>query len=441
MSGSVPQNESVDAFGPRPRPVAESGTRLAHGRPAPRFSGWRILAVAVVGVMLTGPGQTIGVSVFIDPMVATLGVSRSVVSTMYLVGTLVGASTMPLFGRAIDRVGVRRAQVLVGVGFSVSLASMAGVSSTVWLAIGFAGIRMFGQGALGMISTVSVSLWFERRRGVAMGVLATVGGAGLATVPLVLNAGIQWTSWRATWLLAAGIIAGLVIPLGWFGLIDRPGDVDQAPDGWVGDPTTDDVASPNPTRPSATRAQAIRTSQFWVLATIGVATSMLITGLNFHQIDLLAEAGLSSGRAAAMFLPQIVGSSVAGIAVGYLIDRVGVRFVPAAMMALLITVHLLATGLSSGALVVFYAISLGATGGGVRAALSTILPGYFGVDHIGSIQGVMTLAVVAGSAIGPVTLAVVEDRLGSYQAANSALVVIPAAVLVVALFNRAPAAG
>ncbi|MGB5757515.1 MAG: MFS transporter, partial [Acidimicrobiales bacterium] len=148
------------------------------------FLGPRILVVAVVTSILTGPGQTIGVSVFIDPMVDALGISRSAVSAAYLVGTLIGASAMPRFGRFVDGRGVRLAQTVVGLAFGAALFAMAGVRNTIWLAAGFAGIRMMGQGALSMITTVTVSLWFERRRGVAMGILATVGGAGIVAVPL-----------------------------------------------------------------------------------------------------------------------------------------------------------------------------------------------------------------------------------------------------------------
>ncbi len=415
---------------------------------APRFLGRRMLIIAVITTILTGPGQTIGVSVFIDPMVAGLGISRSAVSGAYLVGTLIGASAMPFFGRFVDRRGVRLAQTVVGVAFAVALLSMAGVRNTLWLAAGFAGIRMMGQGALSMIATVTVSLWFERRRGVAMGVLATVGGAGIVAVPLLLDAVISATSWRVAWLVAAVTILATVVPLARFGLVDRPADVGQLPDGRPPTPPVTPEPGGGPgsgpgeaaVEPagsgSYTRAEALRTRQFWMLAMVSTVTGMLITGLNFHQVDLLSEAGLSSGQAAAMFLPQILGSSVTGIVIGYVIDRVGVRLVPAVAMALLSGVHLLGASMQPGPLVFAYAVSLGATGGATRAAVATMLPGYFGTNHIGAISGVMTVTGVAGSAIGPVTLALAEQRLGSYQAANLALLVLPALAFVFTLTNR-----
>lgn len=394
-----------------------------------------MLTIAVIAAVMTGPGQTIGVSVFIDHLVAGLDTSRSLVSSTYLIGTLTGAAAMPFVGRFIDRRGVRVSQTLVGLAFAAALVVMAGVSSLPWLILGFAGIRMFGQGSLSMVSSVTVALWFERRRGVAMGILATVAGALMTLVPVALNQVIEGYGWRIAWLVAAAAVALVVVPLGWFGLIDRPSTVGQLPDGDI--PSVDVGSEPTPIAArSYTRSEAVRTSQFWILVVIGVTSGALITGLNFHQIDLLGEAGLSSGEAAIMFLPQILGSSVAALGVGYVLDRIGTRYVPAFSMLLLIAVHVIAAGLSGPATILLYAVGLGSVGGTVRAALSTMVPGYFGTGHIGAIQGLVSVANVAGSAVGPVVLAVTQSATGGYRSANLILAVIPVLATVICLFNR-----
>jgi len=404
------------------------------------FLGWRMLALAIVSSVMTGPGQTVGVSVFIDHLVDALDTSRSAVSSAYFVGTLTGAAALPFVGRFVDRRGVRMAQTLVGSAFVVALVAMAGVNSLPWLVIGFTGIRMFGQGSLSMVSSVTVALWFERRRGLAMGIMATVAGALMTLVPVVLNAVIEATSWRTAWLVAAAAVAVTVVPIARFGLVDRPEVVGQFPDGGPAPAEAASQAgeSPAPLRPVVgyTRAEAAQTPQFWILAMIGAVSGMLITGLNFHQIDLLGDAGLSSGEAAVMFLPQILGSSFTALGIGYILDRVGTRFVPAVSMAMLALVHVLASNLDGGFMILVYAVGLGAVGGTVRAALSTMIPGYFGTAHIGSIQGVLTVAGVGGSALGPVALAVVQSATGSYRSANLWLMIIPMIATVVALVNK-----
>jgi nitrate/nitrite transporter NarK len=105
---------------------------------------------------------------------------------------------------------------------------------------------------------------------------------------------------------------------------------------------------------------------------------------------------------------------------------------------LLILVHVLAALMQPGIVVFAYAVAMGATGGAIRAALSTMLPAYYGTDHIGSIQGVMTVTGVIGSALGPVTLALAEAQLGSYRSANLALLVLPLLAFAFTLTNRRP---
>ncbi|MGB5565640.1 MAG: MFS transporter, partial [Acidimicrobiia bacterium] len=119
------------------------------GQQARHFIGWRIAVLATITGAMTGPGQTIGVSVFVDPMISGLDLTRSQVSVAYLIGTLVGAASLLPVGRWIDRVGSRRAMTWIGVAFGVGLVAMSGVRGFVTLAVGFTLIRWLGQGSLG----------------------------------------------------------------------------------------------------------------------------------------------------------------------------------------------------------------------------------------------------------------------------------------------------
>ncbi|MFP4513386.1 MAG: MFS transporter, partial [Acidimicrobiales bacterium] len=172
-----------------------------------RQSPWLILGAAVVLQGVTAPGQTLGVSVFIDPIAADLDLSRSAVSAAYLVGTLTGALSMPAAGRLIDRKGVRFATLLFGGGFAVMLVTMSGVVGFVTLAIGFAGTRALGQGALTLTATTTVAVWFDKARGTANGIKTAAGGGLMALVPIVSASLIAAIGWRASWaVLGAGVL-------------------------------------------------------------------------------------------------------------------------------------------------------------------------------------------------------------------------------------------
>jgi hypothetical protein len=62
-----------------------------------------ILASGALGSFMTLPGQTQGVSVFFDPVAASLNLSRADMALAYTLGTLTGTLPAPLVGQWIDR--------------------------------------------------------------------------------------------------------------------------------------------------------------------------------------------------------------------------------------------------------------------------------------------------------------------------------------------------
>ncbi len=396
----------------------------------------RILLLAILTSALTGPGQTIGVSVFIDHFVDDLDLSRSAVSTAYLIGTLTGALILPSLGSFIDRRGVRTAQLIVGALFALALVNMSFVNGLVWLAIGFTGIRLLGQGSLSLISTVTVSIRFTRNRGTALGLFSVGSNALMALTPVALAFTIAVVGWRATWLVAAAFVFATVVPIAWFGL--RP-----MPSGYTPPAPRSDESDADSVEVSMTRPRAIRTRGFWILAAVSSSAGMMSTALNFHQIDLLGDAGLSESAAAAMFIPQVLGSTIAGFGFGWVADRFDTRFLPAISTIALIGAHLLAAVVSPGFVVVTYAIVLGSAGGAIRTVTALMLPEWFGTAHLGAIQGSLTLLNVGASALGPVALAFSHAAFGSYPPAVLLLAVVPIAAFLFALtppgLDRRPA--
>lgn len=146
---------------------------------SPVHYGWVILVVGTLGLMMTTPGQTVGVSVFLDPIIDELGTTRQTVSLMYTLGTLAGALALPFVGRSIDRRGPRLAVGWIAAGLAAACVFMATVSTLPALALGFVLLRGLGQGALGLVSLHVINVWFVRRRGLAVGVTGV--GMALAT--------------------------------------------------------------------------------------------------------------------------------------------------------------------------------------------------------------------------------------------------------------------
>lgn len=398
------------------------------------FYGWHVTAYAALVLMATAPGQTAGVSTFIDPMITELGVSRSAISTAYLLGTLTGAVALPFVGRAIDRWGSRRAMLFIGLAFGAVLIAMSAIGGMLGLLLGFMGIRSLGQGALGLTATTAAARWFERHRGKALGIVSAVGSGGISLMPVLAETIISAQGWRTAWIIMGLGVWLIVLPIAAWGIRDDPTDLGQRPDG---DAVDDDA--PPLVRWGLTRREAFRTPYFWVLAS-GVAVSGLLgTAVAFHQISLLGEKGLTPAEAAANFIPQTVAGLVATLVVGHMIDRLDIRWVVLVSMGLHVGALLWLTQVTPGWSAIGFGIAMGAAGSSIRIAEASAIPAYFGVLHLGSIRGIVASVSVGSTAFGPLAFSLARDVTGSYDAVTLASVALPVAVAVAGMVFRPPA--
>ena len=413
-------------------PLTAAPARAGARRPG-GFYGWHVMAYSAIALGATAPGQTAAVSVFIDPLIVDLDMTRSQVAGAYLVGTLVGAAAMPLVGSALDRFGVRRTMAAVGAAFGAVLLGLSLVSGLVGLTAGFVGIRMLGQGALGLVATTASALWFVRRRGTVLGVVSSAGAAVISLAPVALERLISAEGWRTAWAVEGLLVWAVVVPLALFGMRDRPADLGQVPDG-----------RPVPGAPVAvewglTRGAAVRSGFFWVVCGAVATTGMLSTAVAFHQISLLGERGLSPAEAAANFVPQTVAALVATIGTGWLVDRFSPRWATSAAMLTLAGALVWGAYLTDGWSAIGFGLAIGLAGGSIRSLEAASFPRYFGTKHIGSIRGLVALVSVGSTAFGPLLFALVHDLTGSYRPALLGSAVLPVLVAGLGVVVRPPA--
>jgi MFS family permease len=131
----------------------------------PFFYGWIIVIAGTFGLIMTGPGQTYAVSIFIEHFIHDLGLSRTLVSGLYGIGTLAGSFALPLIGREIDRRGSRTTAVVIALLFGLACIFMGFIQNGLMLLAGFMAIRMLGQGGLGLVSQNVINQWWVARRG------------------------------------------------------------------------------------------------------------------------------------------------------------------------------------------------------------------------------------------------------------------------------------
>ena len=396
---------------------------------------WVVLASAMATMVMTIPGQTVGVSVFLDPIIADLGLSRSFVSGLYTAGTLLGSLSLPFVGRFVDRRGPRRAVAWIAASFAVACLLMSGVTGWITLALAFVLIRALGQGALSLVSQHVVALWFVRRRGFAIGLLGLAMASATAFVPGLLEALESARGWRGSYLVLGALVAAVAIPLGVGFFRNRPEAYGLVPDGARRRPGHEPET---PKEANLSLGEARRTAAFWIVAAGDVSIAALSTGLLFHHFDILASGGIERAAAATAFVPIGLVSAGATLAAGTLLDRIAPRFVLATMLAFQAAALVLAAVIAPGGALV-YGATLGVATGVRGAVAGSTYAHYFGRRHLGAIKGFATTLIVAGSAVGPLVFALGRDLGGDYRAVLATSALLPALLAVVSLGLRPPA--
>jgi len=407
-------------------------------RPHPHFSGWTMLGVASLVLLLSTPAQTYGFSVFIDPMLTQLGLSRSLVSVVYTVATLVSAGAVFLVGGVIDRHGHRSVLAATTVVYAAALVVMGAVGGTWTLLLGFTLLRATGASVLTMTARTHVAQWFVRRRGRAVSVVNLGKMLGLAVVPPVNAALIQQIGWRDTWRVNALVVA-LLVPVALHLVRNRPEEVGQFPDGQRGiDAGVPADPADRLDQRSWTRREALRTRAMWLLLAATFVPALVTNGLSFNQISILTQAGLTPTAAALTFTIESAIAMPMTFLAGWLADRFGPRPVLALGQALLVAALICLTFVTPGPTALLFGVLRGLTTGTWILATEVAWPAYFGRRHLGSIAGLSFAVSFVGAAIGPLPFGVIYDLFGSYRYAIWGIAILPAMSTIAALVATPP---
>ncbi len=432
MHGFMPAT-SADASSIRRETV--SAGRPFKPRSVPFFYGWVVVAVGSLGVAMSIPGQTLGVSVFTDPLIEVLGLSRSVLSISYLVGTIGSALILSAAGRFYDRYGSRVTAAASALGLGAVLVLMTRIDAVAalfafglpatwsWIppfivvSIGFFGMRFFGQGVLTMSSNNMVMKWFVVKRGLAAAIVGTVLSFTFSGAPRVLDVLIEEFGWRGAWIVCA-VAVGVAFPLVVVVFYrDNPEQCGMSPDGRLrARPPRRRKRTPEPPCPQTdfTLRQAKRTFSFWVFGGSLFLHSLYVTGLVFHVVSVFGEAGMPRELAVSIFLPSSAIAVGVRLAAGLIGDHVKLKYL---LIGLLFGLLLSATSvvmLGPGIPVVGLIVGNGVSGGLFGLVATVTWPHFYGRSHLGAITGFIMAMQVAGSAVGPYAFSLSLSLAGGY---------------------------
>jgi MFS family permease len=416
----------------------------------PFFYGWAILFWGIIGFLLSAPGQTTGVSAFIEPLIDQLGISRLDLSIAYGIGTFASSFLITPAGKLFDRVGARwmgfcscltLGLVLLLLSQTDHLAAaLARVVPSAWaltgtLALLFFLLRFSGQGVLTMASRNMVMKWFDHHRGLASGISGAAISFGFSMAPALFSGIIVERGWSATWLLTGVVLIVIFSPLLLFFFRDNPEASGLVPDGT---PAKGSKQKRPLSHRQFTLPEARRTFAFWAFALTMALFALVNTAFTFHIESIFEHAGMDGSQGFSIFPPIAIIAVAVTLLGGWLSDRMQLRWLLAAMLAAqcinLLGIILLAPG---------WPIALIILGGGIAGGLFGVLmsvtwPRYYGREHLGAISGLSMSFIVAASAIGPALYSGILNRTGHYTAGIAVCLLIALVLLVFSFLARNP---
>lgn len=419
----------------------------------PLFYGWVVLGLGALGLLMTAPGQTLGISPFIDHLIADLDLSRLQLSLAYMLGTIASSLLLTHAGKLYDRLGARVVGTAACVAFGGVVLGMSRVDRVAaavggWLTgsegtraalcamvVGYFLLRFLGQGVLTIVSGNMVLKWFDRRRGLAMGVYGMLTSVGFAYSPRLLDALIDRYTWRGAW-----VILGLVIGGGFTIVVlllfrDNPQDCGLRPDG-------DAKSGQRGCHPTAAKqfslVEAQRTYALWIFCLTFLVYGLYFTAIAFHIASIFKVAGMTRKQGFAVFLPASVISVAIRLVAGWASDRIRLKHL---LLLLLLSMAVSMVGtiaLSPGVAVVVLIIGNGLSIGLVGLLMSVTWPRYYGTTHLGAISGFSMAMTVFGSAAGPWLFSLSRAHTGSYDTAAAICLAVTAVLFVCALLADNP---
>jgi len=370
-----------------------------------RYAWMRLIAVLLL--MTIGSGAMYVIAVVLPAVQAEFGVARAEASlpyTLMMLGFGLGGIAM---GKLADRFGVMLVVLIgaAGLGSGFIAAGMAG--SLTWFSLAH-GVLL---GALGSAATFAplvadTSLWFVRRRGIAVAICASGNYVAGAVWPPIVQHFVELVGWRQTYI-GLGVFCAITMSLLALLLRARPPTLAAAP---VGAKANAVVPS---TRPFGLRMGHAQT----LLCIAGVACCVAMAMPQVHIVAYCGDLGYGAARGAQMLSLMLAAGIVSRLVSGLICDRIGglrTLLLGSVLQGLALLLFLPFDGLVS-----LYVISalFGLFQGGIVPSYAIIVREHFPAKEAGARVGTVLMATLFGMALGGWMSGKVFDLTGSYHAA------------------------
>jgi len=399
------------------------------------FYGWVIVVTFfIIGTAIWGIRFTFGV--FFKSIESEFELTRAATSAIVSVQLVLGAVFTVFGGWAIDRYGPKVVVLLMGVFTGLSLVLTSQTNALWQLFFTYSLFLALGTNTIYVAVMSTLSRWFDKKRGMAMGFASSGSGLG----PLIIAPSATYLianfDWRTAYLVLGLAVWLVVIPLSW--LLKRdPHEIGALPDGMIDQASEVRNGADSAQEAYLSLGEAYRTRSFWVVIFIFLLFGSSLLLVLTHLVPHVTDIGFSAVEAAAV-LSMASGATLVGrVLLGIASDRLGRK--AAAVSCFLLVAGAMLWLLWARELWMFYLFALvfGLGWGGAGPTIAALVSDAFGLGRIGAILGLLDAGFSTGAAIGPVIGGFIFDVTQSYFAAFlSGVVALLVATLLVMLIKR-----
>ena len=392
------------------------------GRPG-FFYGWIIVIIGFVTLAIAF-GVWYSFSVFFLAIIDEFGWSRAAASSIFSVFIFSHAIMGLITGHLQDRFGPR---VVIPVGTVILALSLILTSRAEYLwhfSIAYGVFAGIGVSLIGFISHAAfVPKWFERKRGLAVGItMAGIGFGMLFLVPLVERF-IATFGWRNAYLILSGVVLFLVGPLNLVFARKSPEELNLKPDGAGGEaehyrstPFIVEIVDAEWAERKWTIRNAVRTGRFWFLLLAFFFTASAFQGTLLHSVSAMVDAGLQRETAAYYFGLLGIAGSGGKILFGYLSDLFGRERINTlgGFIAALGIVSLMSVAFLDGPMPLLFALLFGIGYGSAAPLLPSVGADIFMGSSFGLIFAMIGIGGGLGGSLGSFIAGLLHDVSGAY---------------------------
>jgi MFS family permease len=377
--------------------------------------GW-IIVGAICVTMFFIWGAINSTPVFFVPVLKYFGWTRAKLSTALSIGWVTGGAAGPLIGWLADRVNPKK-MMIVGAAVTGVLLVLLSRFTTFEEFLAINGLFGISVGAATTIPcSIVIAGWFERRRGLAIGIAfaaAPIGGAAMAPLVNYIN---TLAGWRSGYFALALPILFIVVPL--VLLLVRPANPGD-------DAAATDTATAAPIQlPGFELWRAMKTRSFWLICAAQFLIGGGAFGMGPHYVAYLTGVGYGAAFAATAWSLFLVMTTVGALLGGPFADRAGAR---TAIVATCILGALGLLGLIGASHALGLAVNILASGfalGALGVQMPLVIIESLGVKRLGSLMGVTGVFLTISAAVSPIVAGRIYDLTGRYEIAIGSFVVM-----------------